>query len=198
MMKYTIIGNDVILNVIDESEVEFDYSKNNSEQIAGVTQMNAIDKMYAMDELIENDIRINGGEEHNSWIEGDFLDRQSMVAAMDMNNSSVPDMTGTRHETHNECMDGDDDDESDDSSSEHELTNLGWLIDLKNLTHFPSDTHSSKRDNANKNAHALTPSTISTFIIDDIDDYNGGVEPMISDKGLLEERFKKFTIEVKQ
>lgn len=208
MMNYTIIGNGLILNVIDGSEVEFDDGTNDSnniteqiaDDIAGATQMNAIDEVHVTDELNENDTRINDkcDEEHNSCIEGDNFDRQSMVIAMDVNNSSISDVAETQHEMHNECIDGDDDDDSDDSSSEHELTNLGWLIDLKNLAHFPSDTHSSKRDNTTKNAHALTTSTISTCIIDDIDDDNGRVEPMISDKDLSEERFKKFTIQVKQ
>lgn len=206
MMKYTIIGNDVILNVIDESEVEFDDGTSDSnnilteqiaDDIAGVAQLNAIDQVHDIDELNENDIQINDKcpKEHKLCIEADNLNRQSMETTKDMDNSSKPYVTEAQHI---ECIDGDDDDDSDESSSEHELTNLGWLIDLKNLAHFPSDTHSSKRDNATKNAHSLPTSTISTCIIDDIDDDNGRAEPIISDKDLSEERFKKFTIQVKQ
>lgn len=205
MMNYTIVGNGVILNVIDDSEVEFDDGTNDSnninEQIAGdIAGVTQIDEVHAMDELNKNDIRINDrcGEEHTLCREDDNLDMQSTVTAMDINNSSIPDVIKSQHIIHNECIDADDGDDSDGSSSEHELTNLGWLIDLKNLAHFPSDTNSSKRDNATKNAHALATSTISTCIIDDIDDDNGRVEPMISDKDLSVERFKKFTIQVKQ
>lgn len=219
LMNYTIIGNGLILNVIDESEVDFDDgtddSSNANERIgddmADVTQMEVISEENT-DEVDEcavasivrpTDIRSN---EHNSSVEHDNFDRKSLVTAKDAYNSSAPDVTKTQtHKQHDargsieDDDDGDiDDDDSDDSSSEHELTNLGWLIDLKNLAHFPSDAHSSKRDSATKNAHALTTNTISTCIIDDIDDDNGRIEPMVSDKDLSEERFKKFTIQVQQ
>lgn len=89
--------------------------------------------------------------------------------------------------------------DDEDSSSEHELTNLGWLIDLKNLTHWPTDTTISNRKNSNGKLNpATTNNIISNCIIDDIDENDGCIESIVSDKDLSEERFRKFTIQVKQ
>lgn len=91
-----------------------------------------------------------------------------------------------------------DDDDDDDSSSEHELTNLGWLIDLKNLAQWPVDSNASNRKNQNGNAHSTLVNGISNCIMNDIDDDECATAPVISEKDLSEERFKKFTIQVKQ
>lgn len=93
--------------------------------------------------------------------------------------------------------DGDDDDES---SSEHELTNLGWLIDLKNLAQWPveSNNSTSNRKNSNTNSHSALANGITNCIMNDIDDEQHTPAPVISEKDLSEERFKKFTIQVKQ
>lgn len=88
--------------------------------------------------------------------------------------------------------------DDDESSSEHELTNLGWLIDLKNLAQWPVDTNSSNRKNSNANSHSALVSGITSCIMNDIDDEQNAVAPVISEKDLSEERFKKFTIQVKQ
>lgn len=69
--------------------------------------------------------------------------------------------------------DGEMDDDIDDNGSEQELTNLGWLTDLKKLASWPDIVAGGTVDD------------------DDI------IEP-ISDKNLSEERFKKFMIQVKQ
>lgn len=68
---------------------------------------------------------------------------------------------------------GEMDDDADDNGSEQELTNLGWLTDLKKLASWPDIVAGGTVDD------------------DDI------IEP-ISDKNLSEERFKKFMIQVKQ
>lgn len=96
--------------------------------------------------------------------------------------------------------DDDDDVDDDESSSEHELTNLGWLIDLKNLAQWPVDSNnsSSNRKNSNTNSHSTLANGITNCIMNDIDDEQHAPAPVISEKDLSEERFKKFTIQVKQ
>lgn len=89
----------------------------------------------------------------------------------------------------------DDGDDDDGSSSEHELTNLGWLIDLKNLAQWPVDSaNATNRKHSNGNSH----SSLVNGIMNDIDDEENNLVPAISEKDLSEERFKKFTIQVKQ
>lgn len=88
--------------------------------------------------------------------------------------------------------------DDDDSSSEHELTNLGWLIDLKNLAQWPVDSNVSNRKNQHGNTHSTLVNGISNCIMNDIDDDETANAPVISEKDLSEERFKKFTVQVKQ
>lgn len=89
-----------------------------------------------------------------------------------------------------------DDDDDGSSSSEHELTNLGWLIDLKNLAQWPVDSaNTAHRKHSNGNAHN---SLVNGIVMNDIDDDENNILPAISEKDLSEERFKKFTIQVKQ
>lgn len=88
--------------------------------------------------------------------------------------------------------------DDDASSSEHELTNLGWLIDLKNLTQWPVDSNSTARKNSTGNAHSSLVNSIGNCIMNDIDDEDNATAPAISEKDLSEERFKKFTVQVKQ
>lgn len=88
--------------------------------------------------------------------------------------------------------------EDDESSSEHELTNLGWLIDLKNLTQWPVDSSVTNRKNASGNSHSSLVNSIGSCIMNDIDDDENTAAPSISEKDLSEERFKKFMIQVKQ
>lgn len=93
------------------------------------------------------------------------------------------------------CDDDNDGDDDDDSSSEHELTNLGWLIDLKNLAQWPVDSaNTAHRKHSNGNAH----NSLVNGIMNDIDDEENNIVPAISEKDLSEERFKKFTVQVKQ
>lgn len=73
------------------------------------------------------------------------------------------------------------DDEDDDDGSEQELTNLGWLSDLKNMSHWPE----------------IVAGTGGRSRILDDDDDDDIIEP-ISDKNLTQERFNKFMIQVKQ
>lgn len=97
----------------------------------------------------------------------------------------------------NGSCDADADDADDDgSSSEHELTNLGWLIDLKSISaQWPVDsTNTANRKHSNGNSHA----SLVNGIMNDIDDEENNMVPAISEKDLSEERFKKFTIQVKQ
>lgn len=99
--------------------------------------------------------------------------------------------------------DTDVDENGDESSSERDLTNLSWLMCLKNIPNLSADTSTTtatttNRKHSNGNMQATPTNAISNCIIDDIDDDDGCVEPMITDKDLSEERFKKFTIQVKQ
>lgn len=96
--------------------------------------------------------------------------------------------------------DADEEDEDDGgSSSEQELTNLGWLIDLKNVTNWSTDTATSSTHKRHSfGSSNLSGNAISNCIIDDIDDDDGCIGPIITDRDLSEERFKKFTIQVKQ
>lgn len=90
-------------------------------------------------------------------------------------------------------------DVDDDSSSENELTNLGWLIDLKNITQWPTDSNSSKSKYLNgKTSVSAGGNMISNCIIGDIDENDECIGPIVSDKDLSEERFRKFTIQVEQ
>lgn len=104
-------------------------------------------------------------------------------------------------EENNEEEEEDDDDnngDDDDKSSEQELTNLGWLIDLKNLAQWPVDSNASSRKSHNGNTYSTLANGISSCIMNDIDDDESTMAPVISEKDLSEERFKKFTIQVKQ
>lgn len=208
MVNYTIIGNGLFLNVIDESEMEFDDCTNDSsnvneresdDAVDAIIQPEIIDEEHS-DRLYERSNRQQSNDkynnEHNLCAEIENVHGKLSITAVESADSScAPDVI----ESSQKELDENDDDDIDDSSSEHELTNLGWLIDLKNLAHFPSDAHASKRDSAAKSgSHALPTSAISTCIINDIDDDNGRVEPIVSDKDLSEERFKKFTVQVKQ
>lgn len=93
----------------------------------------------------------------------------------------------------------DEDEEDGGSSSEQELTNLGWLIDLKNVTNWSTDTATSSTHKRHSvGATNSIGNAISNCIIDDIDDDDGCIGPIITDRDLSEERFKKFTIQVKQ
>lgn len=86
-------------------------------------------------------------------------------------------MQTTEADTQPECPD----DEDDDDGSEQELTNLGWLSDLKNMSHWPE---------------IVAGKGVRSRILDDDDD-DDIIEP-ISDKNLTQERFNKFMIQVKQ
>lgn len=77
--------------------------------------------------------------------------------------------------------DDDDDDEYEENGSEQELTNLGWLSDLKNMTNWPE----------------IVAGTNRNYLDDDDDDCDEMIET-ISGKNLTQERFKKFMIQVKQ
>lgn len=91
------------------------------------------------------------------------------------------------------------DDNGDESSSERDLTNLSWLMCLKNIPNLTTtDTTTPNRKSSNGNSHTTTTNAISNCIIDDIDDDDICIEPIITDKDLSEERFKKFTVQVKQ
>lgn len=102
-------------------------------------------------------------------------------------------LSENEHETN-----ADDDENDNDSSSEQELTNLGWLIDLKNLTNWSSDASiASHKRNTNIHANGSARG-LGGCILDDIDDDDGCIDPIVSDRDLSEERFKKFTFQVKQ
>lgn len=89
--------------------------------------------------------------------------------------------------------------DDDDSSSENELTNLGWLIDLKNITQWPADSTPSKSKYlSGKSNLSANSNMISNCIIGDIDENDECIGPIVSDKDLSEERFRKFTIQVEQ
>lgn len=90
-------------------------------------------------------------------------------------------------------------DVNDDSSSENELTNLGWLIDLKNITQWPAESTPSRSKYLTGKTSVLAGSNmISNCIIGDIDENDECIGPIVSDKDLSEERFRKFTIQVEQ
>lgn len=90
-------------------------------------------------------------------------------------------------------------DVDDDSSSENELTNLGWLIDLKNITQWPAESASSRSKYlTGKTSVSAGSNIISNCIIGDIDENDECIGPIASDKDLSEKRFRKFTIQVEQ
>lgn len=138
----------------------------------------------------------NGDEFHNNNNETDN----------DNNNSIGEDKSMPYDESSRNAVaagdDGTTEEEDEDdggSSSEQELTNLGWLIDLKNVTNWPTDTAASSTYKRHSiGSSNIVSSAISNCIIDDIDDDDGCIGPIITDRDLSEERFKKFTIQVKQ
>lgn len=202
VMNYTIIGNGLILNVIDESEVEIDDGTNDScnvmirEDIEDNFELNT-ECSQIDDEFIGMNTEIDQHSNSDNNVKRRLIN-QNESRDLSTTTNKFNSIQRNIDANQNHCENKIDDDDSDDSSSEHELTNLGWLIDLKNITHWPTDTVSSKRRNGSNNSHGTTTNTISNCIIDDIDDDEGTVEPIISDKDLSEERFKKFTIQVKQ
>lgn len=121
----------------------------------------------------------------------DVKQEEQIIENCEMEQDEPKQTTGTDISV-DDNFDADDDDES---SSEHELTNLGWLIDLKNLAQWPVDSNNFNKKNSNGNTHSALA---NSCIINDIDDENNTVAPVISEKDLSEERFKKFTIQVKQ
>lgn len=91
-----------------------------------------------------------------------------------------------------------DDDDNDDDSSEQDLTNLGWLIDLKNLTTWSDNNNSGERNGTSAEKSNGNVAIRNISFIEDIDDDDGCLGPIISDKDLSEERFNKFMSQVKQ
>lgn len=91
-----------------------------------------------------------------------------------------------------------DDDNDGDNSSEPDLTNLGWLIDLKNLTTWSDNNNANGRNGLSANSTKGSSIIHNINIIDDIDDDDGCLGPIISDQDLSEERFNKFMGQVKQ
>ncbi len=111
-------------------------------------------------------VYLNYVNDNDSNDNDDGTDNSKMV------NSLSPSLSPSDNsvEGNHHVEDGEMDDDLDDNGSEQELTNLGWLTDLKKLASWPD------------------------IVAGDDDDI---IEP-ISDKNLSEERFKKFMIQVKQ
>lgn len=158
-----------------------------------------VDDASKIEEEEEEEIEEEIEEEEEENETEEFLDETDMVTQEEISQNCEmkkqeiqPIVRETRTST---TMEEDDDDES---SSEHELTNLGWLIDLKNLAQWPVDSNASNRKNSNANSHSSLVNGITNCIMNDIDDEQNTVAPVISEKDLSEERFKKFTIQVKQ
>lgn len=139
-----------------------------------------------------DEVNEDGSDANNMANDGDqtmrFCDTETRTATAAIENANYDD---------DDDGEGDaaaDDADDDGSSSEHELTNLGWLMDLKNQ--WPVDSaNTASRKHSNGNTH----SALVNGIMNDIDDEgNNNIVPAISEKDLSEERFKKFTIQVKQ
>lgn len=114
-------------------------------------------------------VYLNYANDNDSNDNDDGNDSSKMVNSLSPSLSpSDNSVEGNQH-----VDEGEMDDEADDNGSEQELTNLGWLTDLKKLASWPDIVAGGTVDD------------------DDI------IEP-ISDKNLSEERFKKFMIQVKQ
>lgn len=143
--------------------------------------------------MIESDeLNEDGNDANNMKDEDDqmmrFCDIETRTATASIENGNCDD------DDDGDCDgDGGDDADDDGSSSEHELTNLGWLMDLKNQ--WPVDSaNTANRKHTNGNTHT----SLVNGIMNDIDDEGNNMVPAISEKDLSEERFKKFTIQVKQ
>lgn len=91
-----------------------------------------------------------------------------------------------------------DDDHDDESSSEQDLTDMGWLLDLNKLPQWPIDSNTSNRKSSKNHMHSSLANSLSNCIMNDIDDERNMEAAVISEKDLSEEKFKKFTIQVKQ
>lgn len=131
--------------------------------------------------------------DHNEIGKNEICNKQTEIVTTTKNSIDSSDVLK------NENIDTNDDDD-DDSSSENELTNLGWLIDLKNITQWPADSMPSRSKylTGKSSVSAAGSNMISNCIIGDIDENDECIGPIVSDKDLSEERFRKFTIQVEQ
>lgn len=163
-----------------------------------------------------NDTVLDNDAEHDNVNDNDDINGVNQVVSFQQSSPldvgdatiSMTPINGTETSNGKESMkidsedeeDADEEDEDDGgSSSEQELTNLGWLIDLKNVNNWSTDAATSSTHKRLSNGSSnLSGSAISNCIIDDIDDDEGCIGPIITDRDLSEERFKKFTIQVKQ
>lgn len=147
-----------------------------------------------VDDVNETDVSETGIDESTSFAAGN----DKAIDSIGLRDSDETEEIEKENENDfDNDMDDFEDDDDGDNSSEQELTNLGWLIDLKNLTTWSDNNGTNNRNgtNATVNGNSLMR---NINIIDDIDDDDGCLGPIISDRDLSEERFNKFMIQVKQ
>lgn len=209
-------GHNVLMQVID---VPMMFCQ--SMTTPSMTQLNTIlsnERLPNRDELhnSNNDNDNDDGHDNDDTIDASKLISYHKSGSIDVTAAAADDATTSFNETDAsngkdsakmDSEDGDDEEDAEEeededdggSSSEQELTNLGWLIDLKNVTNWSTDTATSSTHKRHSiGSSNLGGNTISNCIIDDIDDDDGCIGPIITDRDLSEERFKKFTIQVKQ
>lgn len=124
--------------------------------------------------------------------------KQQIVSEEPMNNDSDNLEEGEKENEYDNGMEDIDDDDDNDDSSEQDLTNLGWLIDLKNLTTWSDNNGTYDRSGSSAEKSNGNAVIRNINFIEDIDDDDGCLGPIISDKDLSEERFNKFMSQVKQ
>lgn len=104
---------------------------------------------YDDDEKEPDEVCFELDETHNDVEHRDEIIDNRMAQTMD-NDQNMTEMSSICTSTVDNC-----DEDDDESSSEHELTNLGWLIDLKNLAQWPVDSNSSNRKNSSGNKQCV-------------------------------------------
>lgn len=172
----------VTVNSDEETESQIDM-KHESAEVKSNDDVEQ--RIIESDELIEDDNDASNIKDEDDQTMR-FCDTETRTATASIENGHYDD-------DYDGDGDAGDDADDDGSSSEHELTNLGWLMDLKNQ--WPVDSASTaNRKHTNGNTH----SSLVNGIMNDIDDEGNNMVPAISEKDLSEERFKKFTIQVKQ
>ncbi|XP_031616845.1 uncharacterized protein LOC116336834 [Contarinia nasturtii] len=199
VINYTFIGNGLIL--IEGSQVDFDDETKDSSHDLGL--LNGIDFLVTVkDNDVSNKITEEEEEKEFDEMRSELIEDIDTTTVKEIEIShnfeaKTKEKDQINLETHTMCTSNKndcEDDHDDESSSEQDLTNLGWLIDLKNLAQWPIDSNKSNRKSSKNTVHT----SLVNSIMNDIDDERNAEATVISEKDLSEEKFKKFTIQVKQ
>lgn len=185
----------VTVNSDEEAETNIEVKRENVEMSSDMEQK-TIESDDMNDFIVKDEDDQEDDDDAEEQMQSDTETRTAIATIEENENCDADDDEDTNNNNSNNNNNNNiDHDDDDGSSSEHELTNLGWLIDLKNLAQWPVDSaHTANKKHSNGSSHT----SLVNGIMNDIDDEENSMVPAISEKELSEERFKKFTIQVKQ